>query len=291
MNSWTLTIPPHHESTTLDAFIGLFRLGGKKKQRLRTEGRVTVDGETVPWDRPLKAGASVTFDLSPFETPDFSPEPGKLTILHEDEWMLVFDKPCGLIVYPDTLSGTGTLVNRIAALYQRRGWDRPVRFLHRLDRDTTGCFAVAKNVLTHSYFSSLWDHQQIERRYLALVTGCPSPASGVISKRIGRDRHVQNRYRVSSTGEEATTEYEVLKDYKGYALVRLRLLTGKTHQIRVHMAAIGHPLLGDGLYGGPTDRINRVALHSESLSYPDPLTQTIQTVRAPLPADMAALTH
>jgi 23S rRNA pseudouridine1911/1915/1917 synthase len=161
---------------------------------------------------------------------------------------VVFDKPCGLIVYPDTLSDRD-LVNRIAALYQRRGWDRPVRFLHRLDRDTTGCFAVAKNVLTHSYFSSLWDHQQIERRYLALVTGCPSPASGVISKRIGRDRHVQNRYRVSSTGEEATTEYEVLKDYKGYALVRLRLLTGKTHQIRVHMAAIGHPLLGMGCMG------------------------------------------
>lgn len=291
MDRWQLSIPTHLDSTTLDAFIGLFHLGAKKKQRLRTEGLVTVNGEPALWDRTLKAGTVLSFDLDPFEAPDFPPEPGKLTILHEDDWMLVFDKPAGLIVYPETKLETGTLVNRIAALYVRRGWSRQVRYLHRLDRDTTGCFAVAKNVLAHSYFSTLWDHRQIERDYLALVTGHPEPSAGVISKKIGRDRHVQNRYRVSSTGEEATTEYEVLKDYEGYALVRLRLLTGKTHQIRVHMAAIGHPLLGDALYGGSTQKIGRVALHSERLSYPDPLNQTIQIVRAPLPADMAALTR
>lgn len=289
MEKWRHLIPDSFSGTTLADFIGVFHVGEKKRNRMRLENLVAVNGTPVPWETVLSTGDEVVFDLDPFEGLDFLPEAGKIAILYEDDWILVFDKPAGLIVYPDSKEGTGTLVNRIADLYLRRGWDFQVRYLHRLDRDTTGCFAVARNFLSHSYFSELWDHRHIARTYLALVSGNPVRRKGVVSAPIGKDRHIQNKYRVSPTGESATTEFEVLKDYEGYSLVRLRLLTGKTHQIRVHMAHIGHPLLGDLTYGGTAELISRTALHSESITFPNPLSSSVRTVRSPLPPDMAAL--
>jgi 23S rRNA pseudouridine1911/1915/1917 synthase len=289
MEQWNLTITPPVADKTLDDFIALFHVGEKKKNRLKLENLVKVNDALVPLSTVLRTGDIVSFDLTPFEKLDFLPDNARIALLHEDDWILIFDKPSGLIVYPETKIETGTLVNRIAQFYVHRGWDRQVRYLHRLDRETTGCFAVAKNVLTHSYFSELWDHRQITRTYLALVSGPMEQPSGRISASIGRDRHVQNKFRISPTGEAATTEYEVIKNYEDYALVRLRLITGKTHQIRVHMASIGHPLLGDLTYGGSDKRLSRTALHSESITFPNPLKNTTQTVRAPLPADMAAL--
>lgn len=289
MDQWKLAVPAHLAGIPLADFVNVFHVGEKKRNRMRTENLVAVNGTPVPWETLLRTGDEVAFSLAPFEELDFSPETGKLSLLYEDDWILVFDKPAGLIVYPESKDGTGTLVNRIAELYRRRGWNLSVRYLHRLDRDTTGCFAVARNFLSHSYFSELWDHRHITRTYLALVSGNPVRKKGVVSAPIGKDRHVQNKYRVSPTGEPATTEFEVLKDYEGYALVRLRLITGKTHQIRVHMAHIGHPLLGDLTYGGTAERISRTALHSESITFPNPLAKSVRTVKSPLPPDMAAL--
>jgi len=289
MEQWNLTVTPAFAGKTLDEFIGVFHVGEKKKNRMKLENLVQVNDAVVPFTTLLQSGDLVKVDLTPLEKLDFVPENTRISLLYEDDWILIFDKPTGVIVYPETKEETGTFVNRIANFYVHRGWDRQVRYLHRLDRDTTGCFAVAKNFLTHSYFSELWDHRHITRTYLALVSGKMEKTTEVISAAIGRDRHVQNKYRISRTGEAATTEYEVLKDYEGYALVRLRLITGKTHQIRVHMASIGHPLLGDLTYGGSSKLIQRTALHSESITFPNPLKNTTQTVRAPLPADMAAL--
>lgn len=289
METWSLLIESPFVGHTLEELIAVFHVGEKKKTKLKQDHLVSVNGETVPFETKLNLRDIVKIDLTPLEKLDFVPESIRVSVLYEDDWILILDKPAGVIVYPENKQQTGTLVNRIAALYKSRGYDRQIRYLHRLDRDTTGCFAVAKNFLTHSYFSNVWDHKQIERTYLALVTGKLEKPQGTISAAIGRDRHNSNTYRVSKTGEAAVTEYEVVKDFIEYSLVRLRLITGKTHQIRVHMASIGHPLLGDVTYGGSQELIKRAALHSETITFPNPIKNTSVTIRASLPADMASL--
>jgi 23S rRNA pseudouridine1911/1915/1917 synthase len=289
MEFWNLTITAPFVGRTLEEFLGVFHVGEKKKNKVKLDHLMQLNGLVVPFDTKLKLGDVVKIDLTPLEKLDFIPENIRISVLYEDDWILILDKPVNCIVYPETKAETGTLVNRIAGYYKAKGTDRQVRHLHRLDRDTTGCFAVAKNFLTHSYFSELWDHNQIQRTYLALVAGKLDKPSGTISAAIGRDRHIGNKYRVSKIGEPAVTMYEVLKEYLDYSLVRLRLVTGKTHQIRVHMASIGHPLLGDETYEGPMKLIKRCALHSESITFPNPLTEKSMTVRALLPADMALL--
>jgi len=289
METWTMTVTDQFAGRTLEEFVGIFHVGEKKKNKMKQEQLVQVNNLPASFDTILHAQDTITINLTPFEQLDFVPESIRISVLYEDDWILILDKQAGVIVYPESKNETGTLVNRIANFYKLRGMDRQIRYLHRLDRDTTGCFAVAKNFLSHSYFSALWDHKQIERTYLALVEGKLETPTGTITAAIGRDRHVNNKYRVSNTGDVAVTDYELVKEYGEFSLVRLRLITGKTHQIRVHMAYIGHPLLGDETYGGNKKRIQRTALHSESITFPNPLNKTSQTIRASLPADMASL--
>jgi 23S rRNA pseudouridine1911/1915/1917 synthase len=289
METWTLTITDQLAGRTLEEFVGIFHVGEKKKNKMKQDQLVQVNNQPAAFNRVLQAQDTIKIDLTPFEKLDFIPESVRISVLYEDDWIMILDKQASVIVYPESKNETGTLVNRIANYYKLRGIDRQIRYLHRLDRDTTGCFAVAKNFLSHSYFSTLWDHKQIERTYLALVEGKLEKPTGTITAAIGRDRHVNNKYRVSSTGDVAVTDYELVKEYGEFSLVRLRLITGKTHQIRVHMAYIGHPLLGDETYGGTKKLIQRTALHSETITFPNPLKNTSQMIRASLPADMASL--
>lgn len=266
-----------------------FALAKTKASRMLRLGAFVVNGRPADPAATLVEGDAVTIDLRPFEGLDFVPEYGDLAVLYEDESVLVVDKPQGIIVHPDDKAKTGTLVNLVAGHFERQGLDRRVGYLHRLDKDTTGCLLVAKNLLAHAKLSSQWDHETVTRSYLALVSGRFRSAAGTIDLPLGRDRHVAGRHRVHPDGEPAVTKYQLVRQYDGYAAVRLTLLTGRTHQIRAHMAHLGHPLLGDALYGGDAKDIARTALHAETISFPHPMTGERLVVSAPIPYDIARL--
>lgn len=227
--------------------------------------------------------------LFPDETPDFVAEWTDLNILYEDEFTLVANKPAGLVIYPEAKDQTGTLANLVAAYYQSTGQACRVRHIHRLDKETTGPVLYAKNELAHVVYDQDMREKKIERIYVAVVEGIVAKDRGTINQPIGKDRHHGKRRRISPGGDPAVTHYEVLERFAEHSLVRLRLETGRTHQIRVHMSALGHPLAGDTLYGCKSTHISRQALHGEQLLFRHAWSRQPISVHAPLPGDLEAL--
>ncbi|MFA5741791.1 MAG: pseudouridine synthase, partial [Candidatus Izemoplasmatales bacterium] len=193
---------------TLADLIDVFFVGDKKHRKMQEANVIQINDEFASFATILKPKDVIKIDLTLFEKRDYISENKKISVLYEDDWMLIIDKPSGIIIYPEKKDQIGTLVNWISAFYEHRGYNRQIRYLHRLDKDTTGCFAIAKHFLAHSYYSHLWDHHQIERSYLALVSGKLESKQGTISMPISKDRHVNNKFRVASTGDPAITEYE-----------------------------------------------------------------------------------
>ncbi|MFD2334025.1 RluA family pseudouridine synthase [Cohnella sp. GCM10020058] len=236
----------------------------------------------------LLQGSSLRLALFPREARDFPPDWMELNVLYEDDFTLVVNKPSGYEVHPSERGQRGTLAHGVASYYEMSGQDVRIRHIHRIDKETTGPVLYAKNEFAHYQYDKAMREKGIERIYLALAEGELAQARGTINLPIGQDRHHSTRRRVSETGDPAVTHYEVVERFEGFTLVRLRLETGRTHQIRVHLAAIGHPLAGDGLYGGKRTIISRQALHGERLIWPHPWTGERLSVRAPLPADFEA---
>ena len=210
--------------------------------------------------------------------------PASAEALYEDDWCLVLLKPSGMPVHPAHPGMGGTLDEAAVRHVLRAGDPLPVRHIHRLDMDTSGPVLYAKNDLAQLRMDEAMRSKRIERRYVAIVHGVPRPRSGKIDAPIGRDRHHGSRRRVTPGGDRAVTHYETVKASGGLALVKVRLETGRTHQIRVHFSHIGHPLLGDTLYGAPADPfLPHQALHGESLTFPHPWTGGGIAVEAPRP--------
>lgn len=215
-----------------------------------------------------------------------------INVLYEDDFVLVVNKPAGVEIHPSVKGQRGTLANGVAAYFEATSQPVRVRPLHRLDKETTGPVLFAKNEFAQAVLEKSLREKEIDREYVAISEGVISGKSGKIDLPIGQDRHHSTRRRVSETGETALTFYEVAERFAEHTLVRLKLETGRTHQIRVHLSAIGHPIAGDGMYGGHRTYIDRQALHGEKLSWAHPWTGDRQSVRAPLPDDMAkALTE
>ncbi|GIP39186.1 hypothetical protein J31TS4_24660 [Paenibacillus sp. J31TS4] len=240
----------------------------------------------------VTAGGKVRLRLFPEEAPSdrFVPEWRELDVLYEDDFCLVVNKPAGLAVHPTEPGGGGTLANAVAAYYESTGQACRVRHIHRLDEDTTGPVLYAKNDWAQAALDEAMREKRVDRRYAALVQGVVRAGRGTIDAQIGRDRHHAKRRRVSPGGQRAVTRFETAERWADASLLRLRLETGRTHQIRVHLQHLGHPILGDRLYGGRTvPGLTRQALHGESLRFPHPFTGEPVTVEAPWPADMTAL--
>ncbi|TVX95511.1 RluA family pseudouridine synthase [Cohnella terricola] len=233
----------------------------------------------------LVQGSNLRLHLFPRETRDYPSDWMELNILYEDEFTLVVNKPAGIEVHPSEKGQRKTLAHAVAAYYEMTGKDLRVRHVHRIDKDTTGPVLYAKNEFAHYQYDKGMREKSIGRVYLALVEGNVEGDKGRIDKPIGQDRHHSTRRRVSETGDPAVTHYEVVERFADHTLVRLHLETGRTHQIRVHMAAINHPLAGDGLYGGKRGIIARQALHGERLIWHHPWTGEKQSAVAPLPDD------
>jgi 23S rRNA pseudouridine1911/1915/1917 synthase len=235
-------------------------------------------------------GSRFRIKLFPRQLPGFVEEWADIELLYEDDFCLVAGKPAGMPVHPTEPGQSGTLANAVAWHYASTGQQTAVRHIHRLDADTTGPVLYAKSELAQTKLDEAMRRKEIGRTYVAVVQGHIAAERGTVDAPIGRDRHSKNRRRVSRTGDSAVTHYETLLRLRGATLVRLELETGRTHQIRVHMNHLGHPLIGDELYNGPESPfIRRQALHGERLVFPHPLQGEPVAVDAPWPDDFARL--
>lgn len=223
------------------------------------------------------------------ESIDFICENKRLGILYEDDYLLIVNKPAGMLVHPDSKDKTGSLCNVVAGYYRNKGYDLSVKYAHRLDMETTGILIFCKDMLTMAYMNHCISTHEVKRYYRLFVGGRLKNSSGTIDLPIGEDRHHGSRRRVSKTGQPAVTHYRVLREFKEYSYVEARLETGRTHQIRVHFSHINHPLLGDELYHGDSKNIKRVALHSYKVEFNHPVTGKLVSIVRDLPYDMRAL--
>lgn len=247
--------------------------------RLIEENRVLLDGKRTKAGTKLRAGMKLDITVPEPEKPELLPEDIPLSIVYEDEDVLIVNKPKGMVVHPAAGHGSGTLVNAILhhcgdTLSSINGVTRP-GIVHRIDKDTTGLLVICKNDEAHRSLSEQLRVHSITRRYAAIVCGNLREDSGTIDKPIGRHRTERKRQAIDpERGREAVTHYTVLERFGAYTLVECRLETGRTHQIRVHMASIGHPLLGDEVYGQRKQpfRLEGQCLHAKTLGFRHPRT-------------------
>ncbi len=272
------------EFKTVMEYLESYHLGKEKVKRFFLEKVVFLNDMPATSKDILKEGDLLCLRLE--EEIDYLPDAKKLDIIYEDDYILAVNKPCHILVHPDDKMKRGTMANIVAFYYQNKGWTYPVRYAHRLDIDTTGVLLFAKDPLSLAKLDKMIFTHELQRCYLCLAKGIFKNKKATIDSPIGEDRHHQQRKRISKTGKKAITHYEVVKEYKGYSLVKVYLETGRTHQIRVHLASIGHPLLGDVLYGLQDERFPRVMLHSYEAVFQHPVTRERIIVRKELPFDM-----
>lgn len=256
-------------------------------RRLRAGGWVEVGGAPRYLNQPVRAGEQVALYLPP-GAGRVAPEPLPLNIRRADSRILVVDKPAGLVTHPTRHYKEGTLANAVAYYLAEQGRPGPVHLIGRLDRDTSGLVLVALDLLSHRHLERQRAAGKLRRTYLALVSGAVAAAAGCIDLPLGRDPAHSTRRRVDPDGRPSVTLYRVRARYPDATLLELELQTGRTHQIRAHVAHLGHPLLGDDLYGGDRRYIERHALHAWRLSFAHPATGRELQVEAPLPPDLAA---
>jgi 23S rRNA pseudouridine1911/1915/1917 synthase len=287
----SLAVPPAAAGERLDRFLaGVQEVGSRAAaERLLAERRVVVDGSVRPKSYRLEGGELVELEIPERRLAELEPEELDLRIAFEDEYLLVVDKPAGVVVHPSAGHRSGTLVHGLLAHAISGGGEaeRP-GIVHRLDRDTSGLLVVARSDEAHRRLQRLLRKRAIEREYLALVRGRPRSQHGRIEAAIGRDRADPTRISLdTATPREAVTNFDVLELLPSHALLRVRLETGRTHQIRVHLGAIDLPLSGDRVYGVPGDLgLERQFLHSARLAFDHPLTEERVQAESPLPADL-----
>ena len=284
-----MKIPPERDGERLDALLA-DRLGSRSRaQRLIEEGRVTVDGEVRPKRHRVSAGEVVEVD----EPPE-APAPEKVdvpfAVAHEDEHLLVVDKPAGVVVHPARGHRSGTLAQALEGRAAGGEHEWRAGIVHRLDRDTSGLMVVAKSEEAHRRLKAMIQRREVTREYLALVLGRPPSRAGTIDAPIGRDR--RHRTKVSTDTDEpreAVTHFSIAQALPGATLLVVRLQTGRTHQIRAHFEAIGHPVAGDPDYGGAgAFGLARQFLHAARLAFTHPFTGEPLDLASPLPDDLAA---
>jgi 23S rRNA pseudouridine1911/1915/1917 synthase len=275
----------------LDAFLAEPLGSRARAQRLIEAGAVLVDGAAVPKRHRVAAGELVIVDDAADQLPDGDPsEVADYRAAFEDEHLLVVDKPAGVVVHPARGHWHGTLAQAL----EGRAAGGPDAFragiVHRLDRDTSGLLVVAKSDAVHTALKDALARREITREYLALVEGRPPARSGTIDAPIGRDRRVRTRHSTDTDeAREAVTHFTIERALPQSTLLRVRLETGRTHQIRVHLREIGHPVCGDPEYGTPgLYGLERQFLHAEHLAFTHPVTGEPVDVRSPLPEDLAA---
>jgi len=276
--------------TTSDELLAYFHIAKKMQKQLYQGQRIQVNQQTILHNTPLQRKDLIRiqpfpqYDLEKHLIPCFDP----LSILYEDDLFLIVYKPSFMLVHSDGNETETTLYDIVKGYYLLQGLDIPVRAIHRLDKETSGAVIFCKIPLLQPLLDYMLQEKQIDRQYLALCAKVLNDDL-TIDKQIGRDRHNAKKMRISKQGKSAKTDVHVITQYQDYTLIACKLYQGRTHQIRVHLASISHPLLHDTLYGNYDKRINRYALHAYRIQLCHPFTQQNITIECPLPTDMKKL--
>jgi 23S rRNA pseudouridine1911/1915/1917 synthase len=282
-----IVVGPEHAGERLDVFLAGAAGSRAAAQRLIDAGLVLVDGEKRPKRHAVAAGERIEVQPAPERDEPAVPE-ATFGIAYEDDHLLVIDKPPGVVVHPARRHSAGTLAQALEG--RIAGGDDPRRpgIVHRLDRDTSGLLVLARTEEAHAALKQLLRRREIVREYLALVEGRPGARTGTIDAPLGRDRRVRTRISTDTDEpREAVTHFETERAFDAFTLLRVRLETGRTHQIRAHLLAIGHPVAGDPEYGRRgVLGLERQFLHAERLAFTHPATGAEIDVRSPLPIDL-----
>jgi len=287
------------DNIRIDIFLSredIFGLSRSRIKELIIKGNIVVNGKKVKPSYILKNREKIIIDVPAEKDLPLEPQNIPLDIYFEDEHMMVINKSAGMIVHPTGKVKTGTLVNAILFHCQGNlpginGVNRP-GIVHRLDKETSGLMMVAKTEQAHHYLTKQIKERKIVKKYMALVHGVVKDRAGYIEAPIGRDKKHGNKMAISDTASrEAKTYFEVIKQFELFTLLLLRLYTGRTHQIRVHLKFIGYPVVGDKIYGVRKEKstllnMSRQALHSHYLQITHPVTNTVMSFTSPLPKDM-----
>lgn len=298
---WIRSVTPDGKGKRLDVWLSQIETGLSRAriQDLIRTGNIIVNGKPAKPSLSLQPGQEIGITVPPPVDVELKPEAIPLAVLFEDADLIVLNKPAGLVVHPAAGHASGTLVNALLAhcgdLAGIGGEKRP-GIVHRLDRDTTGVMVVAKNETSMRALVNQFRHRQVTKEYLALVWGHPNPPAGRTETLIGRNPNDRKKMCTRpTTGRPAITNYETAETFTDTALLRVRIETGRTHQIRVHMAFLGHPIIGDPHYGRPRRDLlpaplpARQMLHAARLRFTHPSTGKDVVFEAPLPQDMREL--
>jgi 23S rRNA pseudouridine1911/1915/1917 synthase len=282
-------VPDAAAGERLDRFLASLPEVGSRgvAERVHADG-VLVDGQARAKSHRLSGGEELEFEAPERVTQTLEPEPMELRMAYEDEHLVVVDKPAGLVVHPAPGHPTGTLVHGLLAHDVAGGDEDRPGIVHRLDRDTSGLMVVARSDEAHRRLQELVRRRELERHYLALVVGKPRSRAGRIEAPIGRDRREPMRHSLDTdTPREAVTHFEVVELFPRHTLLDVKLETGRTHQIRVHLNAVGLPVAGDSVYGRPHELgLDRQFLHAARLAFTHPFTGERIDVESPLPEDL-----
>ena len=279
----------------VDRFL-VARLTGFSRTRIQAlirEGSVLIDGQAVRPAEHIVPVVRVTFRIPspPSPIPGVAPAPEiELAVIYADDAIVVVNKPTGQVVHPAAGHQRDTLVNALVARYPdlaRDASDERPGLVHRLDRDTSGVIVVARTAAAGDELRRQFKHRSVEKVYLALVKGAVSPPQGLIDAPVGRDPIHRQRMAALPRGRAARTAYRTIESRAGYTWLEVRPQTGRTHQIRVHLAAVGQPVAGDAVYGRRDRHVGRLALHAWQLGFDHPVTGERSSFSAPVPDDLA----
>lgn len=286
-------ITPQTPGQRLDVAVAahLDRLSRAQVQRLIKDGHILVDGAPAKASYRLEGGEEVTVRLPRSEARPLEAEAIPLSVLYEDDDLIAINKTAGMVVHPATGHQTGTLVNAALARWpglRDVGGEEHGGVVHRLDKDTSGAILLAKTDAALADLQGQFKRREVQKRYLALVEGVPESSEGIVDAPLGRDPRRRKRMAVVKEGREAVTHYRLLEAFEEHSLLEIHPKTGRTHQIRVHLAWLGHPVVGDRVYGYRKQRLHlkRHWLHAAALTVRSPSSGEPLTFEAPLPPDL-----
>ncbi|MDR7857292.1 RluA family pseudouridine synthase [Tissierella sp.] len=287
-NESTVIFKVKEDKLDLENFLISKELSGRLIRRLYKEKKIYVNGKFVRKGSILNIGDLVSIYMDD-EIENTTAEKMDIDIVYEDFDLLILNKQPNIVVHPTKSHQENTLSNGIAYYFQEKGIKKKIRFVNRLDMDTTGILIVAKNPFAHQQMALQFESNEVEKKYQAIVSGAVEKEQAFINFPIGREEDRSIRKTVIENGQEALTKYTLIERYNNASFLDVQIFTGRSHQIRVHLEYIGHPIIGDTLYNEESPYINRQALHSYYLKIKHPRTGQFMEFIAPLPKDMKEL--